>query len=242
MMNFRFALIAVMSLLAAHPQCAVASDGKDPTTCFTDVKVIRTDCTKALRDIIYDASGETTVQRISGGCYVQINKPSGVGISQAQVQSSVDKILNTCSPQAGSTKLTVKGAEVLVKLGNRSPKDSWKKPFDADFPYDQETCLSVTGTKPIDIRDCMQAFRMIPVDPSGTTFAFRQERRTEITVQQNTCELKISTSDGSPIVASISQVMSAMTKLFKCDTKWGIISIRGAGGPNGRTYIQVQSV
>ncbi|KAH9441598.1 hypothetical protein Pst134EA_032825 [Puccinia striiformis f. sp. tritici] len=226
MMNFRFALIAVMSLLAAHPQCAVASDGKDPTTCFTDVKVIRTDCTKALRDIIYDASGETTVQRISGGCYVQINKPSGVGISQAQVQSSVDKILNTCSPQAGSTKLT----------------DSWKKPFDADFPYDQETCLSVTGTKPIDIRDCMQAFRMIPVDPSGTTFAFRQERRTEITVQQNTCELKISTSDGSPIVASISQVMSAMTKLFKCDTKWGIISIRGAGGPNGRTYIQVQSV
>ncbi|POW17305.1 hypothetical protein PSTT_00671 [Puccinia striiformis] len=291
-MNFRFALIAVMSLLAAHPQCAVASDGKDPTTCFTDVKVIRTDCTKyapispAFPTLISLAksSGQTghyvtsfmmrlekqpfnvslellcKPQRISSDqspSFIHTNAhltnhdplqhlPGSNQQTEwgwhAQVQSSVDKILNTCSPQAGSTKLTVKGAEVLVKLGNRSPKDSWKKPFDADFPYDQETCLSVTGTKPIDIRDCMQAFRMIPVDPSGTTFAFRQERRTEITVQQNTCELKISTSDGSPIVASISQVMSAMTKLFKCDTKWGIISIRGAGGPNGRTYIQVQSV
>ncbi|KAH9466435.1 hypothetical protein Pst134EB_001491 [Puccinia striiformis f. sp. tritici] len=241
MMNFRFALIAVMSLLAAHCQCAVASNGKDPTTCFTDVKVTRTDCMKALGEIVYDASGETTVQRISGNCYVQINKPSGVGISQAQVQSSVDKILNSCSPQAGSTKLTVKGAEVLVKLGNRSPKDSWQTPFDADFPFDQETCLSVTGTKPIQREDCMQALNSIPFGREGNSVGFLWERKPEMIAQHQSCQLKVSTSDGSSIVAKPYELMNGMSRLFKCDKQWGIISIKGAAGPNGRTYIQMQS-
>ncbi|POW17304.1 hypothetical protein PSTT_00672 [Puccinia striiformis] len=361
MMNFRFALIAVMSLLAAHSQCAVASNGKDPTTCFTDVKVDRTDCMKALGEIVYDASGETTVQRISGNCYVQINKPSWVGISQAQVQSSVnkilsscspqagstkftvkgaevlvklgnrspkdswetpfdadfpydqetclsvtgtnpivirdcmsasnkiptvtkedsvafdwgrksemiiehntcqsvhtrsnfpivssqaqvqssvDKILNSCSPQAGSTKLTVKGAEVLVKLGNRSPKDSWQTPFDADFPFDQETCLSVTGTKPIQREDCMQALNNIPFGREGNSVGFLWERKPEMIAQHQSCQLKVSTSDGSSIVAKPYELMNGMSRLFKCDKQWGIISIKGAAGPNGRTYIQMQS-
>ncbi|KNF01867.1 hypothetical protein PSTG_04986 [Puccinia striiformis f. sp. tritici PST-78] len=242
MMNFRFALIAVMSLLAAHPQCAVASNGKDPTTCFTDVKVDRTDCMKALGEIVFDASGETTVQRISGNCYVQINKPSWVGISQAQVQSSVNKILSSCSPQAGSTKFTVKGAEVLVKLGNRSPKDSWETPFDADFPFDQETCLSVTGTNPIVVRDCMSASNKIPTVTREDSVAFDWGRKSEMIVEHNTCQLKFSTSDGSAIVAPIFEVMHAMNKLFKCDTKWGIISMKGAAGANGRTYIQSKPV
>ncbi|KAH9447664.1 hypothetical protein MJO28_011180 [Puccinia striiformis f. sp. tritici] len=263
MMNFRFTLIAVISLLAAHPQCAVASNEKEPTTCFTDVKVTRTDCMKyapisptcptlislaevirasrALREIVYDASGETTVQRISGNCYVQITKPSAVGISQAQVQSSVDKILSSCSPQAGSTKLTVHGAEVSVKLGNRSPKDSWMKPFDADFPFGQETCFSVSGTKPIKNEDCIQAYNKIPIGREGNLAGFLWERRTEMTVEHQTCQLKISTSDGSPIVARPNEFMRGISQLLNCDKQWGIVSIKGAAGPNGRVYIQIQS-
>ncbi|POW02137.1 hypothetical protein PSTT_11976 [Puccinia striiformis] len=298
MMNFRFTLIAVISLLAAHPQCAVASNEKEPTTCFTDVKVTRTDCMKyapisptcptlislaevirasrALREIVYDASGETTVQRISGNCYVSLGvfplincpgpnyqtqcgghvseqslysiqgeladgDPLAIVSSQAQVQSSVDKILSSCSPQAGSTKLTVHGAEVSVKLGNRSPKDSWMKPFDADFPFGQETCFSVSGTKPIKNEDCIQAYNKIPIGREGNLAGFLWERRTEMTVEHQTCQLKISTSDGSPIVARPNEFMRGISQLLNCDKQWGIVSIKGAAGPNGRVYIQIQS-
>ncbi|KNE95865.1 hypothetical protein PSTG_10783 [Puccinia striiformis f. sp. tritici PST-78] len=243
MMNFRFTLIAVISLLAAHPQCAVASNEKEPTTCFTDVKVTRTDCMKALREIVYDASGETTVQRISGNCYGELadGDPLAIVSSQAQVQSSVDKILSSCSPQAGSTKLTVHGAEVSVKLGNRSPKDSWMKPFDADFPFGQETCFSVSGTKPIKNEDCIQAYNKIPIGREGNLAGFLWERRTEMTVEHQTCQLKISTSDGSPIVARPNEFMRGISQLLNCDKQWGIVSIKGAAGPNGRVYIQIQS-
>ncbi|KAI9601486.1 hypothetical protein H4Q26_001306 [Puccinia striiformis f. sp. tritici PST-130] len=88
----------------------------------------------------------------------------------------------------------------------------------------------------------MSASNKIPTVTREDSVAFDWGRKSEMIVEHNTCQLKFSTSDGSAIVAPIFEVMHAMNKLFKCDKEWGIISMKGAAGANGRTYIQSKPV
>ncbi|KAI7966994.1 hypothetical protein MJO29_000271 [Puccinia striiformis f. sp. tritici] len=250
MIHLIFVLIAVTSLLAARTQGAQTPNKVDPTTCFSDMKVIGADCTAATGGIIYRAqtqagkvlaSGETTVQSIHGNCNVQIYKPSTAMISESQIKSSVDKILTSCLPQAGSTKFTITGNEVTIKLVNRAPKGSWQEPYDPDFPLDKPACLAVAGTKPIDQADCAHAARALPTIGDYGSIG-NSSSRSEVVAQFKTCQLKVSTSDGSAIIAKIPDLDVPLLQLHECLENWGVVGIKGASGPNGRTYVQVTSV
>ncbi|POW18516.1 hypothetical protein PSHT_05710 [Puccinia striiformis] len=229
MIHLIFVLIAVTSLLAARTQGAQTPNKVDPTTCFSDMKVIGADCTAATGGIIYRAqtqagkvlaSGETTVQSIHGNCNVQIYKPSTAMISESQIKSSVDKILTSCLPQAGSTKFTITGNEVTIKL---------------------PACLAVAGTKPIDQADCAHAARALPTIGDYGSIG-NSSSRSEVVAQFKTCQLKVSTSDGSAIIAKIPDLDVPLLQLHECLENWGVVGIKGASGPNGRTYVQVTSV
>ncbi|KAI7962894.1 hypothetical protein MJO28_000988 [Puccinia striiformis f. sp. tritici] len=253
MIHLRFSLITIISLLAARTQGAQAPNKDDPTTCFSDMKVTKADCTKALGGIVYTGqvqgdkllmSGETIVQSIAGNCNVQIYKKISLMLSKAQIESSVEKIMNSCSPQAGSTKLTGYGDDVLVKLVNRAPKGSWQEPYDPDFPLEKPACLAVAGTNPIDQADCAHAARLLPTVTVGDYGAIgNSSSRSEAVAQFKTCQVKVSTSDGSQILARIADIMVPLIVLHQqCHQNWGVLAIKGALGPNGRTYVQVTSM
>ncbi|POW18515.1 hypothetical protein PSHT_05711 [Puccinia striiformis] len=237
----------------SRTQGAQAPNKDDPTTCFSDMKVTKADCTKALGGIVYTGqvqgdkllmSGETIVQSIAGNCNVQIYKKISLMLSKAQIESSVEKIMTSCSPQAGSTKLTGYGDDVLVKLVNRAPKGSWQEPYDPDFPLEKPACLAVAGTNPIDQADCAHAARLLPTVTVGDYGAIgNSSSRSEAVAQFKTCQVKVSTSDGSQILARIADIMVPLIVLHQqCHQNWGVLAIKGALGPNGRTYVQVTSI
>ncbi|KAH9473188.1 hypothetical protein Pst134EA_000267 [Puccinia striiformis f. sp. tritici] len=175
---------------------------------------------------------------------VQIYKKISLMLSKAQIESSVEKIMTSCSPQAGSTKLTGYGDDVLVKLVNRAPKGSWQEPYDPDFPLEKPACLAVAGTNPIDQADCAHAARLLPTVTVGDYGAIgNSSSRSEAVAQFKTCQVKVSTSDGSQILARIADIMVPLIVLHQqCHQNWGVLAIKGALGPNGRTYVQVTSM
>ncbi|KAI9602200.1 hypothetical protein KEM48_000769 [Puccinia striiformis f. sp. tritici PST-130] len=216
------------------------------------MKVIGADCTAATGGIIYRAqtqagkvlaSGETTVQSIHGNCNVQIYKPSTAMISESQIKSSVDKILTSCLPQAGSTKFTITGNEVTIKLVNRAPKGSWQEPYDPDFPLDKPACLAVAGTKPIDQADCAHAARALPTIGDYGSIG-NSSSRSEVVAQFKTCQLKVSTSDGSAIIAKIQILMSHYynsMSAWKLGCRWHQRGVRSEREDLRPSYIRVTS-
>ncbi|KAH9441604.1 hypothetical protein Pst134EA_032831 [Puccinia striiformis f. sp. tritici] len=51
-------------------------------------------------------------------------------------------------------------------------------------------------------------------------------------------QLKVSTSDGSAIIAKIPDLDVPLLQLHECLENWGVVGIKGASGPNRRTYVK----
>ncbi|KNZ47857.1 hypothetical protein VP01_608g2 [Puccinia sorghi] len=227
-----FVFVTVFSVLAR---------GSFAIDCYPHTSVDKAQCHAAISQIIYNKDGTLSTDSkklgyISGNCsvcpmslsclknystvFIIVLNPKGASLNKAQIERGFEQILDKCKPGTGGADLPV-GEGVFLNIGNRGTAAN--EPYQSDFPLLKETCGLSKGAPKTVKGDCLKAYASIPLSREGQFLSDQHQAASSVKKTYKTCTILFSTSDGSTIVATDSNVRPVFDKLL--NTCHGQVSI-----------------